>query len=223
MNKTAEIKIKVISFDLDGTLVKKTFADLVWLEGLPKIYAEEKNISIEKAKQYLKKEYNKIGENKPEWYDLKFWFKHFNLKHDWKKLLNHYRYAIEKYPDTTPTLEELRKKYNLIIASNAKREFIEIELKEAHIKKFFTHIFSSTSDFNKVKKLTSFYSMICNKLEINPDEMIHIGDHIEFDYHIPKRIGITSYYLDRKKTTHGEFIVHNLLEFKEKIRKNISH
>ena len=50
--------IKLISFDMDKTLVKSTYADLVWLEGFPKIYALEKKIDLEKAKQFLLEKYD---------------------------------------------------------------------------------------------------------------------------------------------------------------------
>ena len=70
-----------------------------------------------------------------------------------------------------------------------------------------------------VKKVTDFYQMICQKLNINPVEMIHIGDHEEFDYRIPQSLGIKSFYLNRKKTSQGEFIVYNLKEFEKRIIK----
>lgn len=211
--------IKIISFDLDGTLMKSTFADLVWLEGLPKIYADEKKVDIEEAKQYVKEEYSKIGDNKVEWYDLNYWFNRFNLKYDWRELLDKYRYAVEIYLEVPDVLRRLHKKFDLIIISNAKREFIEIELEEVRIRKYFTHIFSSTSDFHRVKKLAEFYSIICNKLNINPGEMIHIGDHEEFDYQIPRRFGITSFYLNRERTRRDKFIISDLKELEEKINK----
>ena len=166
--------------------MKSTYADLVWLEGLPKIYALEKKIDLEKAKQFL---------------------------------LEKYRYAIETYSEVTNILRRLYKKFDLIIASNARREFIEVELEETKLRKYFTHVFSSTSDFHKVKKITEFYSMICDKMNIHPDEIIHIGDHEEFDYNIPRKLGIISFHLEREKTNEGDFIVYDLKEFEKKINK----
>jgi len=210
---------KIISFDLDGTLIKSTYADLVWLEGLPKIYAQEKEISFRYAKQYLQNEYDKIGDNKVEWYDIEFWFQHYHLQYSWRKLLENYKYAIETYPEVPEVLKRLYNKYILIIISNAKKEFIEMELRETKLRKYFTNIFSSTSDFQKVKKVTDFYSMICDKLEVEPKELIHIGDNRKFDYTIPKNLGILSLYLDRKKINRGKFIVHDLKEFEKKLLK----
>ena len=214
--------VKIISFDLDGTITKSTYADFVWLEGLPKIYAQEKGIKIQQAIQYLKKEYDKIGENKAEWYDLEYWFNRFNIRYKWKKLLEDYRHAIEIYPEVPSVVRRLFKQFDLIIISNAKREFIEIQLEEIKLRKYFTLVFSSTSDFNKIKKVADFYLMICKKIGINPNEMIHIGDHKEFDYQIPNNMGIKSFYLNRKKTTKGEFMVNDLNEFEQIINTQFS-
>jgi len=211
--------IKTISFDLDDTLIKRTFADAVWLYGLPKIYAEEKNIKFEEAKQNLIKEYDKVTDERTEWYDINYWFNRFNLKHSWEKLLENYKHIIESYPEVPDVLKRLHKKYDLIIISNAKKEFIDIELKESRLKKYFTCVFSSTSDFHKVKKIAEFYLMICDKLRIEPNEMIHIGDHKEFDYQIPKKVGIRSFYLNREEKNKEKFTVSNLLEFEKIIEE----
>jgi len=202
--------IKIISFDLDGTLVKSTYADKVWLEGLPKIYAKEKKIPIKQAKQYIFQQYEKIGKNRKEWYDIDWWFKQFKLKESWQNLLEKYRYTIQLYPETLETLEKLSKEFELIIISNAKREFIEIQLDETKLKPYFTHIFSSISDFNEVKKLPDVYNQILTLLEIQPHELIHIGDSKEFDYESPKKIGIKSFYLNRGKTEKSAYILHSL-------------
>ena len=210
--------IKVISFDLDGTLFKKNFADAFWLEGVPSLYAQRNNLSLEAAKKFLFQEYEKIGDSRIEWYDPSYWFDRFHLHSDWKNLLEHYRSAVAPFPDAAPILNRLSKDYELIVSSNAKKEFITIQLEEAHMKNCFTHVFSSTSDFHTIKKVTEFYAMICKKLQITPDEMIHVGDHRDFDYIEPKKLGIPSFYLDRENKSSGGDVIHNLHEFEEKIR-----
>ena len=202
--------IKVISFDLDGTLVKSTYANSVWLEGLPKLYAKEKNLPLEDVKKYIFKEYEKVGENRKEWYDIDWWFKHFNLNFDWQNLLDEYRYTVEIYPDTKKVLKKLSKKFDLIIISNAKREFIDIQVNETKIKPYFSHIFSSISDFDTVKKKPSVYKQICDKINIKPDEMIHVGDSKEFDYESPRKLGIKSIYINREKEIKNKDIINSL-------------
>ena len=39
----------VVSFDLDGTITDGSFADSVWLEGIPRYYAGKENISFEES------------------------------------------------------------------------------------------------------------------------------------------------------------------------------
>jgi HAD superfamily hydrolase (TIGR01549 family) len=204
--------IKIISFDFDGTLVKRSYADKVWLEGLPKLYAKEKKIPLKQAKEYILKEYDKIGKDRKEWYDIDWWFKFFELKENWQNLLNNYRHTIKLFPETVETLSNLSKKYELIITSNSKREFIDVQLEETNIRPYFTHIFSSTSDFDKVKKLPEIYKEICSLLNVQPSEMLHVGDDKEFDFESPKKIGIKSFYLDREKTEKGNHIIRKLSE-----------
>ena len=52
--------IRVLSFDLEGTLVDDKFSRLVWEEGLPALYAEEKGISLESALKRVMGEYDEI-------------------------------------------------------------------------------------------------------------------------------------------------------------------
>jgi len=209
--------IKIISFDFDGTIAKHTFADAFWLEGVPALYAKQHHVDVEAAKKYLFEEYDKIGDNQIEWYDPGYWFDRFDLQADWKKMLLKYRKNVEIYPEVRSVLKRLSTQYSLIISSNAKKEFIDVQLRQNKLSGYFDQIFSSTSDFHTVKKVTDFYAMICKKLKIKPQEMIHVGDHKEFDYLSPQKLGIISYHLDRKKNTTGLHIVSNLKEFEKNI------
>jgi putative hydrolase of the HAD superfamily len=210
---------KFISFDLDRTLVKNTYPDKVWLEGLPEIYSIDKNLDFEAAKKLIFGKYDEIGNSRVEWYDLDYWIKKFNLKINKRDLLEKYRFEIEVYPDAEQVLEFFQKRFNLIIISNAKREFIDIELDQTGFSKYFKRIFSSTSDYNKVKNEKSFYLKICDVLKISPSEIIHIGDNKNFDYDIPRSIGIKAFLLDRNNIGNEKYVVHDLFDFKEKVKK----
>ena len=214
--------IKLISFDFDGTIVTHKFADDFWLEGVPKLYAKQNHMNLKTAQKYLLEEYDKIGDKRIEWYDPAYWFNRFKINSDWNVLLKRYQQSVEIYPDVVPVLKRLSQSFPLIVSSNAKREFINIQLEFSDLKQYFTHIFSSTSDFHTVKKVTDFYGMICKKLTIKPQEMVHVGDHKEFDYLAPQKLGITAFYLDRNKTSKGPYIVHNLSQFEETLIKRSS-
>jgi GMP/IMP 5'-nucleotidase len=211
--------IKIISFDFDGTIVSHKFADDFWLEGVPKLYAKQNHQSLKAAQKYLLEEYDKIGDNRIEWYDPEYWFTRFKINSDWNNLLKQYQQSVEIYPDAEPVLKHLSQSYPLIISSNAKREFIDTQLDFSGLKQYFTHIFSSTSDFHTVKKVTDFYGMICKKLSIKPHEMIHVGDHKEFDYISPQKLGIIAFYLDRKKTSTGSHTISSLSQLEDLLNK----
>ena len=209
--------LKVISFDLDGTLVKNKFADSVWLKGFPKLYAKKKKISEIEAKKFLYSEYEKVGKENKEWYDIDWWFKRFKINEDWINLLKSYSHIIGLYPETNKILNNLYRKFKLIIISNAKKEFIDIQIEKTNIINYFECVFSSLSDFNSVKKYPDVYRNVCKKIRIEPSEIIHIGDNKEFDYISPSKIGIQSYYLDREKSEKGDNIIYTLDEILDKI------
>ena len=209
----------VISFDLDGTLVKSGFGDMVWLDGLPRVYAKEKKVSFENAKNFFIKTYNKIGSDHREWYDLSFWIKTYNLPITPKILLDRYEHYIKLYKDVKPVIQRLSKKYVLIISSGAMNDFIQKELEFTQLQSYFIHTFSSTSDTNTVKKDPDFYKIIADKLNCVPSDIIHIGDHLEYDYYSAKKAGCYAFHLDRDAMEKKHFIVSSLKEFEKKLQE----
>ena len=210
--------MNVISFDLDGTLVKMDFVDAVWLEEIPREYAKRNGMSFEEAKRYIEEEYLKIGPEAIEWYDINYWLNKFNLKMDYKEIFKKCRNKLEVYDDALKALEMMKER-NLIIISNAAIEFIEFEMNELGLKKYFSHVFSAVSHFNKTKKDSDVYRKVCKKIGIECDDLIHVGDNYEFDYIAAKNAGARAYYLDRHENENGSHVVYSLVEFAEKVMK----
>jgi len=216
-------KKKLISFDLDNTLIDPTYTTFVWEIGIPQLYAKKYNISISKATRIVIGEYKRIGDLSLEWYDITYWFKYFELSGRWENLLEEHRDKIRPFPEVKDVIEDLAQYYNLIVISNAAREFVEVEIKDVGIENSFTRIFSATSDFQQVKKTPQFYKQICEIMKTEPSDTIHTGDHYEFDYLVPKSVGIKAYYLDRDGTKPKDsFTVKNLKEFATLIKKPFS-
>jgi putative hydrolase of the HAD superfamily len=208
---------KIISFDMDGTLVDSEFTDWVWLHGIPALYAKKVGLSFEEAKDFVVKEYLKVGEGAIEWYDIKYWFQFFQLEESWEVLMGRYTDKIKIYPDVHPLLERLRDKYRMVLTSNAGREFIGMEMEATGLGKYFDRIFSATSDFGEVKKTADFYQRICRTLEARPQEIVHVGDHYEFDYLVPRSLGIHAFYLDRSGERRGDFIISDLRDLEKRL------
>jgi HAD superfamily hydrolase (TIGR01549 family) len=207
-------KQKLISFDLDSTLIDPTYTTFVWEIGIPQLYAKKDNISLSEAVSIVKAEYERIGDSALEWYDIAYWFDRFQLPGSWEDLLEEHRDKIRPFPEVKEVMDNLAQYYDLIVTSNAAREFVEVELREAEIEGYFTRVFSATSDFGQVKKTPEFYRQICEIMETKPSDAIHVGDHYEFDYVVPKSLGMEAYYLDRDgKRPNQSFAVKNLREF----------
>ena len=187
----------IISFDVDGTLVKPDFNGLIWFDVMPELYARKRKIRLEKAKEKVFQEYDKIGENDARWYTLDFWLDYFDLEVKQEELLQKYANAVSLYSDVIPTLSNLSGKYTLIVCSGMSREFIDIKLKKENIFQYFSCIFSAVSNFGLTKKEPYFYEKLCQQLNVKPSHLIHIGDNYELDYLVPKKIGIKVFYLDR--------------------------
>ena len=107
--------------------------------------------------------------------------------------------------------------FPLVLTSNATREFIDIELEATGLRTYFDRIFSATSDFGEVKKTTDFYRRICQSLGAIPEEVVHVGDHHNYDYLVPQALGIHAYYLDRSAQQRGDFILWNLKDLEKRL------
>ncbi|MCX5895597.1 MAG: HAD family hydrolase, partial [Proteobacteria bacterium] len=65
--------MKLISFDLDGTLTTPEFVDSVWRVGIPRLYADKNSISFAEAERIISHAYDVMGDDDLKWYDLPFW------------------------------------------------------------------------------------------------------------------------------------------------------
>ena len=60
-------------------------------------------------------------------------------------------------------------------------------------------MFSSISEFGLVKKDESFYARMCQKLGVEPHQLVHIGDHYQVDYLAALQAGALAFHLDRRQ------------------------
>ena len=54
--------IRVISFDVEGTLVTYDYSKTIWDKEIPRLYAKRKGLTFEKAEKIVRTEYKRIGE-----------------------------------------------------------------------------------------------------------------------------------------------------------------
>jgi putative hydrolase of the HAD superfamily len=205
--------MKLISFDLDGTLTTPEFVDAVWRIGIPEQYAKQRAVSLEKAQEGIFQLYATMGDHDLNWYDLPFWIDYLKLSISAGQLLAQYQHMISLFSDVLPALSFLNECYDLIIISNANRIFLDLEVSATGIGSFFKQIFSATSDFGRVKREEEIYQKVCDVIGVPISAIIHVGDHREFDFNAPQRVGMPAYFLDRSGKEFGPHVVHSLDEF----------
>jgi HAD superfamily hydrolase (TIGR01549 family) len=187
---------KVISFDLDGTIVDSAYGNVVWLEGIPEIYARRHSLALDEAMDTVKREYDSVGDAHLLWYDIDYWLRRFDLTVSVPDLLHRYSHHIRMLPHIEEVVRTLAERYVLVIASNAARIFVEKELEHTGLGRYFTRVISATSDYGMVKQDEGFFLKLCSLLDVSPAEVIHVGDHVIFDVQVPRRVGIDSYHYD---------------------------
>jgi HAD superfamily hydrolase (TIGR01549 family) len=209
---------KVLSFDLDGTLVTHDFSTVVWREAIPELVARQRELPLSEAKPWVFREYDSVGEGALEWYDLPYWYKRFRLDEDWRETLQRHRHLIRLYSEVGEALRSLGEQYPMIVLSNASHPFVHAEMDVSGLDGLFQHVVSATSDWGQVKKTPSFYLAVCESLNMDPEKIVHVGDHWEFDYIAPREAGIESYFLDRAGIRNGPEVVRDLKQFAFKIQ-----
>lgn len=210
--------IRVVSFDLEGTLVDMTFSDLVWNEGLPRLYALKAGLGFDEAKRLVLNEYARVGEDRVEWYDISYWFRHFELPDDPQHLIDSYRGYVRVYPDAVEALEELSHKYRLIMITNSNRLFVDVLAQP--IIHYFDQVFSTTSEFGLLKRNPETYRKVCEVMGVALFEMVHVGDRLHDDFESPRSVGISAYLLDRQnvyRCVSSQCRVRDLREFAERL------
>ena len=204
--------LRIISFDVDGTLVDLEYNDLIWFKEIPELVAKKKKISFEKSLKFVHEEYAKLGEHNLNWYDINYWISYFGIEISPDKIFEKYEPQVKIYPEVIPLLEELKKKYILIVITAMPREFLIPKMK--NLEKYFKFSFSALSDFKELKN-SEIYSKISKALKVPPKQILHIGDHWEFDYLAARKAGMNVIYLDRSNIKKGKFIINSLGEAKK--------
>ena len=204
--------LKIISFDVDGTLVDLEYNDLIWFKEIPELIAKKKRISFEKSLKYVHEEYNKLGEHNLNWYDINYWVTYFGIKVSPKNILEKYESQVKIFPEVISLLEELKKNFILIVITSMPHEFLIPKMK--NLGKYFKFSFSALSDFKELKN-SEMYSKISKTLNVHPAQILHIGDHWEFDYLAAQKAGMNAIYLDRSNTKKGKYIINSLEEAKK--------
>ncbi len=213
---------KIVSFDLDGTLVDfRSFDDIFWYKEIPKLYAKRRGVAFAAARKICLNEYGKVDKRKPEWFRPSFWLSRLDLDCKLEETTADMGCDVRILPHAKRTLSKLSKKYKTVVFSHSSKELLKIKMNTEKLGDYFYKVFSTVDDFNMVKDQKS-YSMLLKKLKIEPEQLIHVGDNYKLDYLIPRSLGITAIYIDRSRKKSGKHIIHSLLELPNVIERALA-
>jgi len=203
-------EIEVVSFDAEGTLVTPDFSYGIWYEAIPELYARREGIEFERARDIVSEEYQKVGSQRLEWYDIGYWFSHFDLGAP-DPVIERFKRKVRYYPEVHDVLLSLNGRYKLIVASGTPMELLPCLLHG--IESYFANIFSSISHYGQLKE-PDFYFKVCRSLEIQPNQVVHIGDNWQFDFLNARQAGIRAFHLDRKREAGHQHSLTDLAQLK---------
>lgn len=213
------MKIKLVSFDADGTIVDSEYVNSFWFRELPKLYAENNGIEFTEARETLISYYDEIGDEDIRWYKPEYWFKRFDLEEDPGDVIERIQTPenVRLYEDALEVTEQLSDDYRLIVTSNAPRTFLDYGLNR--IKSRFSSVYSCVSDFGEVKKNAEVYRKVLDREAVDPSRAVHVGDHWKFDYQVPRELGMSTFYIERngKKNPREDGVLTDLRELKARI------
>jgi putative hydrolase of the HAD superfamily len=202
-------RIELISFDAEGTLVTPDFSETIWHEAIPALYAQKKGLDLAQARKFVTEQYNEIGVQRLEWYDIEYWFSCLDLGSS-EPVIRSCLCKISYYPEITEVLSSLAGEYKLIVASGTPLKLLNCLLRD--IEPYFVRIFSSISHYRQVKN-PDFYLRICEEMRVEPAQVIHVGDNWQFDFLNAKQAGLNAFYIDRSGKNHQQSLS-DLTEFK---------
>lgn len=194
--------IKVISFDAEGTLMTPDFSHTVWHEAMPALYAQKNGIELDLARRIVAAEYDKISDQRLEWYDINYWFRHLGLGSP-ELVIQSCHNKLRYYPEVREVLSSLAIKYKLIIASGTPLELLDPLLEG--ISSYFIRVFSSISHYKQLKT-PDFYLQVCQAMSVEPDELVHVGDNWQFDFLNSRQVGIHAFHVDRSGRNHESLV-----------------
>jgi GMP/IMP 5'-nucleotidase len=209
--------IEVISFDVEGTLVTPDFSYAVWFEAIPERYAEKNGINLEQAREAVEEEYRKVGDQRLEWYDIRYWLKELGLG-ALEPVMQMCENRVRYYPEVKEVLQYLAARYTLVVASGSSRDFLNYLLKD--LQPYFSRVYSSITDYKQLKT-AKFYVKMCQELQVKPEQVVHVGDNWQFDFSAPGEVGIWAFHLDRKHQASNQSSLSNLLELKVRLKDSL--
>ncbi|MGQ9465175.1 MAG: HAD family hydrolase [bacterium] len=196
MKRVAEhdkISLKVIIFDLDGTLYKSPEIYQKFAEAAYYTYAKLRKTTIEQAKSILETRREEIKRQRgyPVPYTLALLSLDIPIEAWHKENIKFFDPGKYLQPDIQlkRILKELKIVYQLAVLTNNNRIQTDRILRALGIKDLFSHIFTYET-FKLIKPNLEIFRQVIQKLNLRPEECMMVGDRYDVDLVPAKEIGM---------------------------------
>lgn len=149
--------IHTVLLDMDGTLLDLHFDNHFWLEHMPRRYAEERDISLEDARQELLARYQLV-EGTMDWYCLDYWSDKLGM--DVAALKEEVDHLIAVHPNVVKFLEAVRASdRRAVLVTNAHMKSLKLKMERTQLAGHFDAIICA-HDFGVPKEDPGFWNRL---------------------------------------------------------------
>jgi 5'-nucleotidase len=168
-------KIDTVLLDMDGTLLDLNFDNHFWKEFVPLKYAQQKDLSVDAAKQALEPQFKSM-EGTLEWYCLDYWSEVLQL--DIAGLKAEISGLIAVLPHVTEFLEKLQQSsQRVLLVTNAHRDSLGLKMEKTCLQPFFDDIISS-HDLGFPKENPGFWPLLQQQQAFDKQTTLLIDDSL---------------------------------------------
>ncbi|CAB50615.1 TIGR02253 family HAD-type hydrolase [Pyrococcus abyssi] len=187
--------VRAILFDLDETLISERPLVLFILPQVYEILAKRLNVSKSEAREIFLGEIERMR-GRYEWHDWNYFFRRFSLPFKFEELILSYPEKITVLPGVRDTLEILREKYRLAIVTSGPRYQI-LKLKVSGLLDYFDAVITR-DDVKAIKPNPKIFIAALERLKVEPNKAVMVGDSLEQDVLGAKALGIKTVWINQK-------------------------
>jgi putative hydrolase of the HAD superfamily len=188
--------IKVIFFDLDGTLYESEIIRKKFAEAAYTILAELKNISVEKAQTLIETRRDELlkkqGFPAPYTLTLVSYGLPIEMWHKQNVAFFDPRDYLKKDPMLKKVLQKLKINYRLAILTNNNDTQSDRILEALGVDGLFDRVFTYNT-FKVLKPDPEFFKQAARSLGVKPSECLVVGDRYHVDLDPAKQLGMRIY------------------------------